>query len=144
MIFFFIPNCLSHLSEVVYELIISCREKSKRYSEQGAAAVCLHALGVVDKTYGFVPADGARKYLHVINEGKNESEKSSKRESLENEDPEANCKKVTDCKKRKLESNIFQRTCEVKHKEVEKGNDSSKRIGIRIDSGLSWWKFESD
>lgn len=113
------------------------REKSKRYSEQGAAAVCLHALGVVDKTYGFVPADGARKYLQVINKINNESEQSSKRESLENEDPEPNCEKVKHSKKRKLESSIFQRTHGVKHKEIEKGNDSSKAIGNGIVSGLS-------
>ena len=30
--------------------------------------VCLHALSLVDKTYGFVAAKGARKYQHIIEE----------------------------------------------------------------------------
>ncbi|XP_063588165.1 tRNA-dihydrouridine(20) synthase [NAD(P)+]-like [Penaeus indicus] len=57
------------------------KEKSRRYSEQGAAMVCLHARGVVNKTYGFVPADGARKYQYVIDEANKAREKGEKRES---------------------------------------------------------------
>ena len=43
------------------------REKSKRYAEQGAAMVSLHALQLVEKEYGFVPAKGTRKYQHLFN-----------------------------------------------------------------------------
>jgi len=50
------------------------KEKSRRYAEQGAALVCLHALGVVDKTYGFIPPNGARKYQNIIYEGSKGSE----------------------------------------------------------------------
>lgn len=63
------------------QFVFPSREKSRRYSEQGAAMVCLHARGVVSKTYGFVPADGARKYQYVIDEANKAREKGEKRES---------------------------------------------------------------
>ncbi|KAG7155737.1 putative tRNA-dihydrouridine(20) synthase-like [Homarus americanus] len=105
---------------------MSYREKSKRYSEQGAAAVCLHALGVVHKTYGFIPADGARKYQYVLNDVNSEKEKTAKREYSENEDPETETEKATELKKRKSESNIFKRTFKVKPKVAEENSNSEK------------------
>ncbi|XP_076064823.1 dihydrouridine synthase 2 [Oratosquilla oratoria] len=59
-------------------------EKSRRYAEQCAALVCLHACRVVDKTYGFVPADGARRYQHAIGKEKMERDKAEKRKKKEN------------------------------------------------------------
>lgn len=80
------------------------REKSKRYSEQGAAIVYLHAVGAVGKTYGFVPPEGARKYLTVISKGIPEGDAIAKR-SVETEDARPE-KQDVDCKKRKSESDF--------------------------------------
>ncbi|XP_045593604.1 tRNA-dihydrouridine(20) synthase [NAD(P)+]-like isoform X2 [Procambarus clarkii] len=95
------------------------REKSKRYSEQGAAAVCLHALGAVGKSYGFVPADGARKYQYVVNKVKCEREKNAKRESAENDDPEAENEGATDSKKRKSDTSVLDNTFKINQRETE-------------------------
>ncbi|KAK7070661.1 tRNA-dihydrouridine(20) synthase [NAD(P)+]-like protein, partial [Halocaridina rubra] len=60
----------------------SLREKSRRYSEQAAAMVCLHVLNVVNKTYGFVPTVGARKYQYVLDKAVNSEKHGEKRESV--------------------------------------------------------------
>lgn len=83
---------------VIHQILV-CREKSKRYSEQGAATVCLHALRVVDKTYGFTPAEGARKYQHILSASAN-----VKRQSNENNIQEVKNERESDWKKRKLEA----------------------------------------
>lgn len=43
----------------------SCIEKSRRYAEQAAAMVYLHAIKVVDHSYGFVASSGSRRYQHL-------------------------------------------------------------------------------
>ncbi|XP_063875239.1 tRNA-dihydrouridine(20) synthase [NAD(P)+]-like isoform X1 [Scylla paramamosain] len=77
------------------------REKSKRYSEQGAAIVFLHAMGLVSKTYGFVPPQGARKYLTEV------TRQIVKEDVMSNEIMRNNDARIeneeTDCKKRRLE-----------------------------------------
>uniref|UniRef100_A0A0P4WMN5 DUS-like FMN-binding domain-containing protein n=1 Tax=Scylla olivacea TaxID=85551 RepID=A0A0P4WMN5_SCYOL len=77
------------------------REKSKRYSEQGAAIVFLHAMGLVSKTYGFVPPQGARKYLTEV------TRQTVKEDVMSNEIVRNNDARIeneeTDCKKRRLE-----------------------------------------
>ncbi|KAF2367090.1 tRNA-dihydrouridine synthase [Trinorchestia longiramus] len=54
------------LEGVVYET--TCIEKSRRYAEQAAAMVYLHAHELVNATYGFVAASGSRKYQHLKND----------------------------------------------------------------------------
>ncbi|KAA0191407.1 hypothetical protein HAZT_HAZT007393 [Hyalella azteca] len=54
------------LDGVIYQT--SCIEKSRRYAEQAAAMVYLHAHELVDDSYGFVAAAGSRKYQHLGNE----------------------------------------------------------------------------
>ncbi|XP_045111326.1 tRNA-dihydrouridine(20) synthase [NAD(P)+]-like isoform X2 [Portunus trituberculatus] len=81
--------------------ISTLREKSKRYSEQGAAIVFLHAMGLVNKTYGFVPPEGARKYLTEV------TRQTAKKDVISNETIRNNDTRLenedTDCKKRRLE-----------------------------------------
>uniref|UniRef100_A0A2P2I822 tRNA-dihydrouridine(20) synthase (NAD(P)+)-like n=1 Tax=Hirondellea gigas TaxID=1518452 RepID=A0A2P2I822_9CRUS len=43
----------------------SCIQKSRRYAEQAAALVYLHANKLVEASYGFVATDGSRKYQHL-------------------------------------------------------------------------------
>lgn len=59
-------------------------------------------MGAVGKTYGFVPPEGARKYLSVIARGTAEDDVTAKR-SVETEDVRLNIQDV-DRKKRKSES----------------------------------------
>ncbi|XP_068201924.1 tRNA-dihydrouridine(20) synthase [NAD(P)+]-like [Palaemon carinicauda] len=77
------------------------REKSRRYSEQAAAMVCLHVLKAVDKTYGFIPTKGARKYQHVIDELKSTRSRGEKRDSSGDNDSEVKTASEAD-KKQKL------------------------------------------
>ncbi|XP_064109697.1 tRNA-dihydrouridine(20) synthase [NAD(P)+]-like [Macrobrachium nipponense] len=77
------------------------REKSRRYSEQAAAMVCLHVLKVVDKTYGFTPTVGARKYQHVIDDMKT-TRKGEKRDSSGNNNSGADTVSEADIKKQKV------------------------------------------
>ncbi|KAK3880719.1 hypothetical protein Pcinc_014811 [Petrolisthes cinctipes] len=88
------------------------REKSKRYSEQGAATVCLHALELVGKTYGFSPAEGARKYQHILNTNAN-----VKRQSNESNIQDVKVEKEADWKKRKVETSNVKQTNEVSQEE---------------------------
>lgn len=43
----------------------TCIEKSRRYAEQGAAMVYLHAHKLVESSYGFTATTGTRKYKHL-------------------------------------------------------------------------------
>ena len=87
-------------ASLTYIFLWFSREKSRRYSEQAAAMVCLHALKVVDKTYGFVPTIGARKYQHILDDAEKNSKRGDKRESesgdetiLESDNSQADSKK---------------------------------------------------
>ncbi|KAK8738129.1 hypothetical protein OTU49_004059 [Cherax quadricarinatus] len=104
------------------------REKSKRYAEQGAAAVCLHALGAVDKTYGFVPADGARKYQHVVMKDQCEREKTTKRVCAENDDLEEKSEDTRNSKRIKSKTNIFENNFNVNHIQTEECNDLKRPV----------------
>lgn len=77
------------------------REKSRRYSEQAAAMVCLHVLKAVDKTYGFTPTVGARKYQHVVDDMIT-TRKGEKRDSPDKNDSGSDIVSEADMKKQKV------------------------------------------
>lgn len=99
----------------------SIKEKSRRYAEQGAVLVCLHALGIVGKTYGFVPPDGARKYQKVIykgSKGSKETDGSEKRcltyhQEIRKKSKRAKCECISSDNKSEQNSCLAKENCKI-------------------------------
>lgn len=114
----------------------SIKEKSRRYAEQGSALVCLHALGIVGKTYGFVPPDGARKYQNVIYEGSKGSKETDGKEKryldyhqeIRKKSKRAKCECTTNKNKAEQNSCIAKEKCKIRKNLSE--NNLEENISI--------------
>lgn len=67
---------------------------------------------MVDKTYGFTPAEGARKYQHILIASAN-----AKRQSNENNIQDVKNEREADWKKRKVEASNVKQTNETDQEE---------------------------
>lgn len=116
----------------------SVKEKSRRYAEQGSVLVCLHALGIVGKTYGFVPPDGARKYQNAVYQGSKGSKEVDGKEKryLDYHQEIRKKSKRTKCECTNIEKESKQNSCLAKEN-CKIGKNLSKDNTMIEDTSLS-------